>query len=130
MTTRRQKRHFSAEFKNEIVSKVLSGESTVSELAQKHDLTVTMICRWKRQMREEALDTAVNQAPRVQRAGVDPKYVRQLEEKLRTANEKLGELYVVVEGLKKVREDLGRMKSASSLIVTGTSSDPSKRRAG
>lgn len=53
MITRRQKRTFSAEFKNEIVSKVLSGEATVSQLAEQHDLTVTMICRWKRQLRED-----------------------------------------------------------------------------
>lgn len=130
MTRRQAKRKFSAEFKSEIVNKILRGEATVSQLAEQHDLTVTMICRWKRQMREEQLDTAVDQAPRVERAGVDPKYVRQLEEKLRQANEKLGELYIVVEGLKKVREDLARTKSASSLIVTGTRLDRLKRRVG
>jgi transposase-like protein len=112
------------------VKKILSGEATVTELAEQHDLTVTMICRWKRQMREDELDMAVEKAPRVERAGVDPRYVRQLEEKLKTANEKLGELYIVVEGLKKVREDLARTKNASSLVVTGTILDPLKRRVG
>lgn len=130
MTTRRTKRTFSAEFKKEIINKIQTGEATVTQLAEQHDLTVTMICRWKRQMREELLDSAVDQAPRVERAGVDPRYVRQLEEKLRLANEKLGELYIVVDGLKKVREDLARTKSASSLIVTGASLDPLKRRVG
>jgi transposase-like protein len=130
MTTRRQKRSFSAEFKKEIVKKILSGEATVTELAEQHDLTVTMICRWKRQMREDELDMAVEKAPRVERAGVDPRYVRHLEEKLKTANEKLGELYIVVEGLKKVREDLARTKNASSLVVTGTTLDPLRRRVG
>ena len=38
--------------------------------------------------------------------------------KLREANEKLGEMYVVVEGLKKVREDFVRTRNASSFPAT------------
>ena len=129
MNQKKKYRTFSSEFKNEIVRKVLSGEATVTQLAKDHDLTVTMICRWKRQMRENQLDGAVDQAPRVEQSGVDPKYVRHLEEKLREANEKLGELYVVVDGLKKIRGELGHTKSASSYIVSGQSWAPLKRRA-
>lgn len=127
MKTRREKRYFSPEFKKEIVEKVKLGLATASELAQEHDLTVGMICRWKRQMREGEIDAAVEQAPRVEHAGINPKYVRYLEEKLREANEKLGELYIVVEGLKKIEE--GSTKNASSYIVTGTNWGPLKRRA-
>lgn len=128
MKTRREKRYFSPEFKKEIVEKVNAGVATVSQLAEEHDLTVGMICRWKRQMREGEIDAAVEQAPRVEHAGINPKYVRHLEEKLREANEKLGELYIVVEGLKKI-EELGSTKNASSYIVTGTNWGPLKRRA-
>jgi transposase-like protein len=128
MKTRREKRYFSPEFKKEIVEKVKAGVSTVSQLAVEHDLTVGMICRWKRQMREGEIDAAVDQAPRVENSGVNPKYVRHLEEKLRDANEKLGELYIVVEGLKKI-EGLGYTKSASSFIVSGPNWAPLKRRA-
>lgn len=129
MKQRREKRKFSAEFKKGLIEKIQSGEATVSQLAKQHELTVTMICRWKRQLREQQLDVAVDNAPRVQHAGVNPKYVRHLEEKLREANEKLGELYIVVDGLKKVREDLGRTKSASSFIVSDASWAQLKRRA-
>ena len=113
---KQDKRVYSLEFKREVLAKSQAGEK-ISELARVHELTVNTIYSWRRQMRDQELDGAVDQAPRVKHSGVDPKYVRHLEEQLREANEKLGELYVVVEGLKKI--DQGSMKSASSYIVSG-----------
>ena len=122
----KDRRVFSDEFKREIVAKAAAGEK-VSELARLHSLTVNTIYSWRRQLRDKELDQAVDQAPRVKQSGVNPKYVRSLEEKLREANEKLGELYIVVEALKKM--DPGSTKSASSYIVTGQPWAQLKRRA-
>jgi len=122
---KKDKRVYSVEFKREILGKAAKGEK-ISELARVHDLTVNTIYSWRRQMRDQELDAAVEQAPRVKLSGVNPKYVRSLEEKLREANEKLGELYVVVEALKKM--DPGSLKSASSYIVTGKPWAQLKRR--
>ncbi len=123
--SKKDKRVYSVEFKQEILAKARQGEK-ISELARVHDLTVNTIYSWRRQMRDQELDAAVEQAPRVKHSGVSPKYVRHLEEQLREANEKLGELYVVVEGLKKM--DQGSTKSASSYIVSGRRWAPLKRR--
>lgn len=128
MKLRKQKRYFSPEFKEEVLNKIERGEVTVSEAAAAHDLSVTMICRWKRQARNAELDSTVDQAPRVEQSGVDPKYVRHLESKLREANEKLGELYIVVEGFKKIQSEKS-MKNANSFVVTANSLAQSKRRA-
>lgn len=128
MTGRRERRTFSTEFKKEILNLVDRGESTVSEMAEKHDLTVTMICRWRRQLREEVIEESVEKAPRVERLGVDPRYVRSLEDQLRTANEKLGELYIVVDGLKKIQNQTST-KNASSFVVTGKSWDQRRKPA-
>lgn len=130
MKTKRVLRHFSKEFKQELIDKINSGQATVAEISAQHNIRCNMLSRWKRELREGELDSAVNQAPRVQQQGVDPKYVRGLEQKLREANEKLGELYIVVEGLKKVRADLGCTKNANSFIVTGMPLVPLKRRVG
>jgi len=130
MKQKKQARHFSPEFKKDLVDKINRGDISAADAAAEHDIRGTMISRWKREAREGELDKAVDNAPRVQQLGVDPKYVRHLEQKLREANERLGELYIVVEGLKKVRADLGYTKNASSLIVTGMSSVPLKRRVG
>ena len=124
--SKKDRRVFSVEFKREIVAKAASGEK-VSALAKLHNLTVNTIYSWRRQLRDKELDQAVDQAPRVKQSGVNPKYVRSLEEKLREANEKLGELYIVVEALKKM--DQGSTKSASSYIVTGRPWAQLKRRA-
>ena len=83
---RRTKRHFSSEFKNQILSEAERG-TPLTELARIHDLTVTMICRWKRQLRDGEIDQTIERAPKAS-AGVDTRYVRELEMKLREANEK------------------------------------------
>lgn len=123
---RKERRTFSSEFKKEILARVAQGEAP-ADLANQHKLTVSLICSWKRQMRDEELDLAVDHAPRVQQSGVNPKYVRSLEEKLREANEKLGELYIVVEALKKTEP--GYTKNANSYIASGVPWAPLKRRA-
>lgn len=116
MKQRKDRRAFTIEFKKEIIAKAEAGVK-VSELASQNGLTVQTIYSWRRQLRDQEIDAAVDRAPRVQQSGVNPKYVRDLEEKLRAANEKLGELYVVVDALKKM--DPTSSKSASSSIVSG-----------
>lgn len=126
MTQKRERRAFPIEFKREVLAKAADGEK-VSDLANQHGLTVQTIYSWRRQLRDRDLDDAVERAPRVEQSGVNPKYVRQLEEKLRAANEKLGELYIVVEALKKMEQ--GSKKNANSFIATDTSWARSKRPA-
>ncbi len=127
----KSKRQFSVEFKKQILEEAAKGDATISELAARHDLTVTMICRWRRQLRDRELDRSVAEAPRaiVAQEGVDPRYVRELEAKLRAANEKLGELYIVVEDLKKVGLVPGHTKNASSFGGTQSAWARYKRRA-
>jgi transposase-like protein len=125
MAQKRQRRKFSKEFKREILARVARGEAP-AVLAEEYDLGLTMISSWKRQLRDEELDSAVDQAPRVKHSGINPKYVRHLEEKLRESNEKLGQLFLIVEDLKKT--PLGSMRNASSFIVTGTPWGRSKGR--
>ena len=126
MTIKKDRRVFSEEFKKEIVGKAASGEK-ISDLAQRHELTVQTIYGWRRQLRDQELDAAVEKAPRVKQSGVNPKYVRELEEKLRESNEKLGELYLVVNALKKM--DPAYTKNVSSYVVTGKPWAQLKRRA-
>lgn len=125
MKTNKKRREFSIEFKREILARAAQGES-ISDLAREHNLIVQTIYNWRRQLRDQELDAAVEKAPRVTESGVNPKYVRSLEEKLREANEKLGELYIVVEALKKM--DPGSTRSASSYIASGKPWAPLRRR--
>ena len=126
MKTKRQSRYFSAEFKKEIIGKILRGEVTIAQVAVDHQIRPNMLSRWKREFRDGEITAAVEAAPKIQQMGVDPKYVRGLEQKLRDANEKLDELYIIVEGLKKVSLGSGSTKNASSYVVTGLSLAQSK----
>lgn len=123
---KKDKRIFSVEFKREVLASAEQGQK-IADLARLHGLTVNTIYSWRRQLRDQELDAAVERAPRVQHSGINPKYVRSLEEHLREANEKLGELYIVVEGLKKTSPAF--TKSASSFIVSGSPWGQLKRRA-
>jgi transposase-like protein len=129
MTEKKEPRNFTTEFKKEIIAKIANGEATVGELSKQHNLRPNMIYRWRRELRDGEIDVKVEKAPRVEKSGVDPKYVRHLEEKLREASEELGKLYLVVEGLKKIHQDPKSTKNASSFVVTGTSWARSKGRA-
>ena len=126
MTQNNKPRVFSIEFKREILAKA-DGCEKISDIASQHNLTVQTIYNWRRQLRDKELDVVVARAPRVEESGVNPKYVRHLEEKLREANEKLGELYIVVDALKKM--DQGSMKNANSYIASGKPWVRSKGRA-
>ncbi len=80
MARRRDRRTFSIEFKKEILNLADRGEVAIADLAKKHDLTITMICRWRSQLRDEVIEESVMSAPRIEKLGVDPNYVRQLED--------------------------------------------------
>jgi len=127
---RRTRRQFSPEFKKQILSEAQAGR-TLTDLARQYDLAVNLICRWKRELRDGEIDQALEKAPKAQgrNPGVDPRYVRELEAKLREANEKLGEMYVVVEGLKKIQTDFQRTRDARSFVVTGNTLGRLKRPA-
>lgn len=129
---RRSRRKFSTEFKKQVVDLVARGEQTVAEAARQFDITTNTIYAWRRELRDQELDAAVASAPRtnIAKQGVDPRYVRELEMKLREANEKLGEMYIVVEGLKKVGLVPGHTKSVSSFVATQSTLARYKRRVG
>lgn len=121
-----KQKQFPFELKKEVLGKVAQG-AKVADVAEEYGITVQAVYGWKRKMRDQELDSVVEKAPRVKHSGINPKYVRSLEEKLRESNEKLGELYLIVDALKKM--DQGSLKSASSYIVTGKPWDRLKRRA-
>lgn len=126
---KRARRQFSAEFKKIILHQIASGEKTLSDISKEHELDSNIIARWRREAREGALDARVAQAPKVERQGVDPRYVRQIEEELRKSREKIGELTMEIDILKKLDQFSQRMKNANSSAVTDVTLAQLKRRA-
>lgn len=90
--TKKTKRHFNPEQKVAILREHLIDRKPVSDVCDKHDLRPTVFYRWQKQFFEQGAsafrskrseDVQVNQLNR---------QVAQLENKLQTKNEVLGEL--------------------------------------
>ena len=52
---KRKRRHFTPEFKAEVVLEALSGESSQAELCRRHNLSEEQLSEWKQQLLENAV---------------------------------------------------------------------------
>jgi transposase len=96
--TSQKRRKFSAEFKAQIVLEVLTGKSSVAELARKHKIKDAMIYDW----RSEALDKMpllfTTKAPE-----------QENHERIEELERMIGQLTVENDGLKKASRWLSRV---------------------
>ena len=105
----KQRRKFETGFKQQIVQEVESGLLSVSAASRKHRIAGGVIDRWRRQARQGGLDTAPSAHERL------------LERENRELKERLAELYVEVDHLKKLGDWLRRHKSVSTSVITAES---------
>jgi transposase-like protein len=105
----KQRRKFETGFKQQIVQEVESGLLSVSAAGRKYQISGTVIDRWRRQARQGGLEAG----PSVRERG--------LERENRELKEKLAELYLENEHLKKLGDWLRRHKSASTSVITAES---------
>jgi len=103
----KKRRRFSAEVKRHIVSEIESGAITQTAAARKYEISATAISRWREQLRQGEL--------------VDKPTVREkaLEKEVRELREKVGELTMSIDLLKKAEAYARRLKSADSSTITG-----------
>jgi len=102
----KQRRKFEAGFKQQIVQEVESGLLSVSAAGRKYQISGSLIDRWRR----EALQGGLETAPSVRE--------KFLERENRELKEKLAELYLEVDHLKKLGDWLRRHKSVSTSVIT------------
>ena len=102
----KQRRKFETGFKQQIVSEVESGLLTVSAAARKYQISGSVIDRWRHQAQQGGLETAPSGREKA------------LERENRELKEKLAELYLEVEHLKKLGDWLRRHKSVSTSVIT------------
>ena len=105
----KQRRKFETGFKQEIVEEVESGRLSVSAASRKHQISASVIDRWRQQARQGGLETAPS---------VREKF---LERENRELKERLAELYLEVDHLKKLGDWLRRHKSVSTSVITAES---------
>jgi transposase-like protein len=105
----KQRRKFETGFKQQIIQEVESGLLSVSAAGRKYQIAGGVIDRWRRQARQGGLETG----PSLRERG--------LERENRELKEKLAELYLENEHLKKLGDWLRRHKSASTSVITAES---------
>ena len=105
----KQRRKFETGFKQQIVQEVESGLVSVSAASRKHQISGSLIDRWRQQARQGGLETAPS---------VREKF---LERENRELKERLAELYLEVDHLKKLGDWLRRHKSVSTSVITAQS---------
>jgi transposase-like protein len=102
----KQRRKFETGFKQQIVGEVESGLLSVSAASRKYQISGSVIDRWRHQARQGGLEAA----PSVRE--------KALERENRELKEKLAELYLEVEHLKKLGDWLRRHKNVSTSVIT------------
>lgn len=105
----KQRRKFEGGFKQQIVQEVESGLLSVGAASRKYQISGSVIDRWRRQARQGGLDTAPSARERV------------LERENRELKERLAELYLEVDHLKKLGDWLRRHKNGTTSVITAES---------
>ena len=111
------RRKFEAEFKRQLIGQIEAGYLTVAQAARDHQLSRSLIERWRNQYRNNAL---------VDRPSTRERQLEAENEKLKA---KIGDLVMQMEHLKKLQAWVQRKKSADTSIITAKNLDQFRKPA-
>jgi len=109
-----KRRQYSRKFKEEMVQKILSGES-ILELGKENNISPGLINRWKRQYLDGELSNNNDQE------------IKKLEVQVAKLKQMIGKLTMENYILKKEKEYILQKKKEDSSIITGSYLNRSKR---
>ena len=111
------RRKFEIEFKRQLIAQIEAGYLTVAQAARDHQLSRSLVERWRTQYRNNALVDRPSQR----------------ERKLEAENEKLrakvGELVMQMDHLKKLQAWVQRRKNVDTSIITAKNWDQFRKPA-
>jgi transposase-like protein len=102
----KQRRKFETGFKQQIVQEVESGLLSVSGASRKYQISGSVIDRWRYQARQGGLEAAPSVREKL------------LERENRELKERLAELYLENDHLKKLGDWLRRHKNGATSVIT------------
>lgn len=102
----KQRRKFETGFKQQLVQEVESGLLSVSAASRKHQISGSVIDRWRQQARDGGLEASPSVREKL------------LERENRELKEKLAELYLENGHLKKIGDWLRRHKNGTTSVIT------------
>lgn len=111
-------RRYSIEFKKSIVDSILSESGTTSQLAREHGIHPNVIYKWVRQFQDGKLAGSFTSKDREKQA---------VEAELNRYKQKVGELLLENDLLKKFLRERAEQNRANGSIVSGRSWEASKK---
>lgn len=120
------KRKHSPEFKRQVVDQILSGMKSASQAAREFGVHPSLVHKWVRAFSEGGSQS--------QTFSTDDRERQRLQAELNRYKQKVGELTLEIDFLKKFQEEQAaaaarRKQEASSSVITGKTWVPSKGRA-
>jgi len=110
-------RQYSEEFKRALIAQIDSGAVTKAAASRENNISPSLIERWQQQIHEGRMQSRPTARE------------RQLERELDCYKKKVGELTIQNELLKKLNETYASRRRSNGYVVTGGSTDQSKRGA-
>lgn len=111
------RRKFEAEFKRQLIAQVEAGHLTVAQAARDHQISRSLIERWRTQYRNDAL---------IDRPSARERQLEAENEKLRA---KVGELVMQMDHLKKLQAWVQQRRNADTSIITAKNWDQFRKPA-
>jgi len=111
------RRKFETEFKRQLIAQIEAGQTTIGQAARDHQISRSVIERWRARYRNNALvDRPSNRE-------------RQLEAENEKLRAKVGELVMQMDYLKKLQAWVQQRKSADTSIITAKNWDQFRKPA-
>jgi transposase-like protein len=111
------RRKFETEFKRQLIAQIDAGQISIGQAARDHQISRSVIERWRAQYRNNALvDRPSNRE-------------RQLEAENEKLRAKVGELVMQMDYLKKLQAWVQRQKNADTSIITAKNWDQFRKPA-
>lgn len=127
--SKKPRRKFSEELKQEIVESYVSGEKTAQELAQEHDIAQGLIYRWKSDQNSRARNNRIEELTEVGATRAMAMKIQQQEAEIEAYQKKVAELTVINDLLKKLQTSTNYQSGSelSGLIGTMRKSDRKRK---
>jgi transposase len=111
------RRKFEAEFKRQLIAEIEAGRLSIAQAARDHQLSRSLVERWRMQYRNNALVDRPSQRE------------RQLEAENEKLKAKIGDLVMQMDHLKKLQAWVQRRKNADTSVITAKNWDPFRKPA-
>jgi transposase len=111
------RRKFDADFKRKIVAEVTSGALTRNAAARKYSISPSVIKKWEEKISEGILYDSPSSRE------------RELEREVKELKEKIGDLVMEVDALKKMELYAQRLRKLNTSVITASNLDQFKKPA-